>query len=586
MKRARLVSILLAVCLTALSVVNVFADDVIEVVSVGADEAPLLEPPSIQPYATTIVTIDRTRTKEGIAAMARQLPHSGFSSKVTAYEQMPIFTAPYSAGTLKRDDIADALNALKMVRYIAGLPYENINFSDQLNNISQHGAVLLAASNQFSHYPDQPSDMPDSFYEIGYKGCSEANISAGLSNIAKSVLGFIADGGSNNIERAGHRRWILKPGADNFGIGYARNTASGVSYGGNRISMHVFSGLGYWQCESDSYIAWPNSGDFPIQYFTNTQDLSYKPPYPWSINLGAAYAQPNRNSIALTLTRARDGKVWSFNNSTPQLGLNGMPDNSMHLAVDNGGYGMQKAILFRPDVTTLGEIRDGDRFTVNLSGINTAQGQPTTLTYTIKFFDLEKEINNIGTYSLKLTTPAGGSITTGTEGSYQSGTAIQLYATPNKGYTFSHWESTNGGTFSSPQSKATTFTMPSASTTVKANFMPISWKAIPQKGEENVSTSKDYGLRIEFNTEIKPQSASAFIKILKNGQPVALQTPEIDGKVVYIRPAADFLPNTLYVLRLDEQIEAKNSSATLGNTVTYEFKTGEIVNQMFNVSLE
>jgi len=346
--------------------------------------------------ASTTVTMDRSRTKASIVAMAKALPHSGFGqSKVTAYSVAPVFTPPYAPGSLASSDITDALNALKMVRYIAGLPYESVAFTNELNNISQHGAVLMAASNQFGHTPSQPIDMSDSFFELGYQGCNEANISAGVSNISSAVLGFMADPGDNNIERAGHRRWILKPGGQNFGIGYARKVGS--SYQGDRISMHVFDGPGYWECEADTYIAWPSSGDFPIQYFIYSENINITPPYPWSINLGAAYAVPNRNDITLTLTRRRDNKVWTFNSSTPKLGEGNMPAGSMHLAVDNSGYGITKAIIFRPDLTSLGAIKDGDIFDISLSGIKTAGGASTTLSYSINFFDLQKAMTEITT---------------------------------------------------------------------------------------------------------------------------------------------------------------------------------------------
>lgn len=89
--------------------------------------------------------------------------------------------------------------------------------------------------------------------------------------------------------------------------------------------------------------------------------------------------------MVLTLTRERDGKVWIFDKNTPQLGVSYMPDDSMHLAVDIDGYRMRKAIIFRPDVTSLGSIRDGDVFHVQLSGIKTSDGTDTTLEYDIHF---------------------------------------------------------------------------------------------------------------------------------------------------------------------------------------------------------
>ena len=332
-----------------------------------------------------VVSMDRTRNRSSIIAMASSYAHSGFNkSKVTQYATTPLFSSPYNAGSLYTDDVADALNAMKMVRYIAGLPYENVAFTDERNNIAQHGAVLLAATNQYTHTPTKPADMPQTFFDLGYRGCDESNIFLGINankNISRSILGWIADNGDYNIENAGHRRWVLRPDGQNFGIGFA---SSDNRYYSN---LHVQdSSLGR---EADTYVAWPNSGDFPIQYFTNSTNINTAPQYPWSLNLGAEYQVPMRNEIQLTLTRTRDNKVWTFNAATPQLGVGNMPDDSMHLAVDNDSYGTKKAIIFRPDVTSLGALQEGDVFSVQLSGIKTKDGTPTTLEYSINFFDLD-----------------------------------------------------------------------------------------------------------------------------------------------------------------------------------------------------
>lgn len=341
----------------------------------------------------TIVEIDHGHTVAEVVEMIQNHPHSGFDYyKTTSYEESPKFYAPYSAGSLMQKDIADAENAMKVVRFLAGVPYEDVTFSDELNNIAQHGSVLLAASNQFSHGPTQPEDMSDDFFSLGYQGCSEANISAGRSNISNSVLGFMYDSGANNIVRAGHRRWILNPGNQEFGIGYA--DGPDASYGGHRINMHVFAGLGYWECESDSYIAWPSDGAFPIQYLAADEYIDTVIDCPWSINLGSPYAEPSKDTVVLKLTRVRDGKTWTFDKNTPNLGEDGYYDDSkLHLAVDNGGYGMIKAIIFRPDPESLGVIEHGDVFKVELSGIKYTDGSAATLSYDISFFDLEKVTN-------------------------------------------------------------------------------------------------------------------------------------------------------------------------------------------------
>lgn len=342
----------------------------------------------------TIVEIDHGHTIEEVVEMVQKYPHSGFDYyKTTSYKEAPKFYAPYDAGSLAQEDIADAENAMKVVRFLAGVPYEDVTFRDELNNIAQHGSVLLAASNQFSHEPTQPDDMSDEFFDLGYQGCSEANISAGRSNISNSVLGFMYDSGASNIVRAGHRRWILNPGNQEFGIGYA--DGPDASYGGHRINMHVFAGLGYWECESDSYIAWPSDGAFPIQYLAADEYIDTVIDCPWSINLGSPYANPSKDSVVLKLTRTRDGKTWIFDTDTPNLGEDGFYDDTLlHLSVDNGGYGITKAIIFRPDPDSLGTILDGDTFTVEISGITYTDGSPATLSYEIDFFDLEKAANS------------------------------------------------------------------------------------------------------------------------------------------------------------------------------------------------
>ncbi len=340
---------------------------------------------------TQVVNMDRTRTKSDIAQMAKKLPHNGFNSGYeTRYETAPSFTAPYAAGSLNKEDAASALNALKMIRYVAGLPYENIKFTDELNDLAQHGSVLLAASNQFSYAPVQPADMDDEFYEKGLRGCSESNISAGKKNISAAVIGYSADSGAGNIENVGHRRWLLKPGAESFGIGFARNPPA--SYSGYRVNMHVFDGLNYWNCESDSYIAWPSSGDFPIQYFAASEDIDSTIEYAWSVNLGKPYAEPSKESAVVTLTRESDGKQWVFDKNTPNLGEEGLSDSKLHFSVDNDGYGISKAIVFRPDPDSLCAINDGEVFNVNISGINYTDGSEAVLSYDVCFFDLAKEM--------------------------------------------------------------------------------------------------------------------------------------------------------------------------------------------------
>ncbi|MCH5188137.1 MAG: S-layer homology domain-containing protein [Oscillospiraceae bacterium] len=352
-----------------------------------AEEESLLLPPEVVElsdgaallYSDNVIEVQHNNTIDDIVAMERSLPHSGFLNKQTRYEEEPVLNAPYYAGSLNEDDLDDAMNALRMVRYLAGLPYENIILDEYETKTAQHKAVLMAVS-EYGHHPPQPDDMSDDFFRTANSYSAEC-IFAGVSNISYSVLGFVADSGANNIAHAGHRMILLKPTAAKYGMGYAYNENAAWRH---LIAIHV--GGGSW-AGTDSYVAWPNAGDFPIQYFITSSRVSGNAPsYPWSISLGEPYSYPSRADIELRLTRKRDNKTWLFNSDTPQQGDGIYSSQLMHLSVDST-YGNN--IIFRPDVTSLGEIRDGDIFTVELSGIKYKNGTPATLSYEINFFDLQ-----------------------------------------------------------------------------------------------------------------------------------------------------------------------------------------------------
>ncbi|MDR1419128.1 MAG: hypothetical protein LBI86_02020 [Treponema sp.] len=59
------------------------------------------------------------------------------------FVETPSVTKPYHAGILTPDFLTNGLNTLKFVRYLAGLS-ENIVMTDELNDLGQYGAVILA----------------------------------------------------------------------------------------------------------------------------------------------------------------------------------------------------------------------------------------------------------------------------------------------------------------------------------------------------------------------------------------------------------------------------------------------------------
>lgn len=73
-------------------------------------------------------------------------------------------------------------------------------------------------------------------------------------------------------------------------------------------------------------------------------------------------------------------------------------------------------------------------------------------------------------YSLTIQAGAGGTIITGTNGSYPAESPVSLQAQADAGYEFAGWSSSNGGRFANSASISTTFTMPAQATVVTAAF--------------------------------------------------------------------------------------------------------------------
>ena len=134
------------------------------------------------------------------------------------------------------------------------------------------------------------------------------------------------------------------------------------------------------------YVAWPNSGAFPLEYFWGGR--SSNSAVPWSVYLGNAYQAPDPSTVTVVLVRARDGQKWRFTPTTQRP--NGTTDNGGNYLNVNPDqtYGMARSIVFRPSLAALGTIQDGDQFTVTVRGITNAAGNAKTLKYTTTFFKL------------------------------------------------------------------------------------------------------------------------------------------------------------------------------------------------------
>lgn len=268
------------------------------------------------------------------------------------YAVEPQLEIPYgNAGVLSQETLDSAIKTMNQIRFIAGLS-SNVTLNEEYNKQAQAAALVNYANGGLSHYPSMPAGMDGAVYELGQHGASSSNLAMASWNRSLNetiVKAWMEDGDASNIDRLGHRRWILNP--------VMAQTGFGVVYGqkGTYSALYCFD----WGNESarQTQVAWP-AQNMPVGYFGSH--------FPWSISMD----QPvEMDSVRVSLTRVNDGKTWNFS----AAGSNG------YFNVNNGGYGQTGCIIFRPD--DVGSYEDGDMFQVSITGGG------VDLSYSVNFFD-------------------------------------------------------------------------------------------------------------------------------------------------------------------------------------------------------
>ncbi len=279
------------------------------------------------------------------------------------FDVEPSCVAPYVAGRVSDKALQAALDRLNAVRRIAGVPAVTLDLT--LCDEAQYGAVIQGALGGLSHYPAQPEDMEDDFYQKARAAASTSNLSAGRTLIS-SVDALLQDSGGSNLTSVGHRRWQLNPDMGKVGFGYAVSNTVYRTYVDEKVFDRSGAGCDY------NFIAWPASGDFPHGFMHSET--------PWSVTLNPErYAAPDRDEVTVTLTRESDGQVWSFAAGESYT----TASSGKYFNVDNAGYGVNNCIIFRPD----GVEKYEGIYTVTVSGVKTRAGQAAHFSYQVEFVD-------------------------------------------------------------------------------------------------------------------------------------------------------------------------------------------------------
>lgn len=291
----------------------------------------------------------RYHTQEEIRAYARKSNVS--LNDALEFAEEPVIQSPYSLGKLSDRTLQSALKMLNQVRYIAGIS-DNVELSDEYNTLCQAGVLANYANAQLSHYPEKPDGMSDDIYALAKEGAGSSNLAWGGRSLNGTIVSsWMEDGDDSNIDRTGHRRWLLNPVMGKTGFG-----AISGEYG-TCSSVYVFDSSNSFAGEYG--VAWP-AQNMPVEYFGES--------FPWSVSMGYSV---NKDNVKVTLTRKNDGKTWDFSSFSS--------DGAFY--VNNVGYGQKGCIIFRPEKGI--QYRAGDIFKVEITGLN------EDVSYTVNFFQLK-----------------------------------------------------------------------------------------------------------------------------------------------------------------------------------------------------
>lgn len=310
---------------------------------------------SSEKFSQTLDSLGAIKTEKKKTAVKDFYQNHKFNlSGSPSWAEQPSWKPPYRAGKLSESSVQDGLNALNFVRFIADVP-AGVTSNEEYEEMAQAGTVIMQRIGEMTHYPEQPADMPNDFFELGYLGTSQSNIASttgrSLSLSYNIINQWMEDGDSSNIDRVGHRRWCLNPAMTQTGFGVT----------GGYSAMYSFDGSREDAPESTPYVTWPGKV-MPYEYFKG----------PWSVSVDSSRYTIDKENAAVTLTSG--SKTYRLSSR----------ENNGYFNVDQGGYGMGDTIIFKP----LASFGSSSTVTVTVEGVQNLEGDPKELVYTVNFFNM------------------------------------------------------------------------------------------------------------------------------------------------------------------------------------------------------
>jgi len=270
---------------------------------------------------------------------------------VTYVEKMP---KPSNPNAPRAQVLARALGKMNCFRYLADVPAD-ITFDDQFINLCQSAAELLVSVGHLTHTPERPAGFDKTAYDLGREGCGHSNIfqSSAGANAVDSLDGYMNDSDTRNIDRLGHRRWILNPTMCKTGFGDSGNFSAMYSFDRSRKDVPDYD-----------FVCYPPRGLCPLNMF--------HPSWAWHVSMNPAKYKVS-NEATLEIFEVDK----SLNHVGPAAALS-------YSHVDRGRFGINNAIIVKPDPAI---VRADVLYEVSVRGIRDAGGNPADIRYYVSFYN-------------------------------------------------------------------------------------------------------------------------------------------------------------------------------------------------------
>ncbi|HIZ83569.1 MAG TPA: hypothetical protein H9668_03990 [Firmicutes bacterium] len=327
------------------------------------------------PLETTVINLNETEAYSGHTAEAvrSRWQEAKIDPDTQVFASEPSLENPYAEGVYTAE-MQQALFAYSnYLRWLGGLtPFAWAGEEDTRN--AGRGAVVLAASGQFDHYPVQNeaiADMDEEFFQNGYDGTSSSNISWGhaagsAGTYMDNIRGFLDDTSNVSSLVLGHRFTFLQRAGYEVTYGTAGSimcqTVKDLDNQANTTG--TVTGVD----NNNAAYVWPGAGAFPVEEIS-TAAL-------WSVNLNFDKIQLSNKPLTVTITDLDTGEVFD---RTDTLGTSRYLGSTM-------GWFYGANIYFEGPTA---ESYLGKNYKVTFENLSTAAGLPVALEYTVNFISAE-----------------------------------------------------------------------------------------------------------------------------------------------------------------------------------------------------